>query len=604
MASKYIDLSTVKFFMNNVQELESVLEKERFVDHDLESVDLFVESVKQFADRELFPYFKEMDENPAHYKDGTIHVHQQVEKMMKEGGSMGLISAPFDYEDGGLQLPLIVHTAANYILDAANNHLPGYSGLTSGAAALIVEFANKNLKEKYTPKMLTGEWGGTMCLTEPQAGSSLSDIVTKASPCDGGHYKISGQKIFISGGDHQYSDNIVHLLLARIEGAPSGTKGISLFVVPKMRLEENGTLFFNDVTTVADFEKMGQKGYCTTHLSFGDKGDCQGYLVGEENKGLDYMFLMMNSARIAVGRGASAIACAAYYASLEYANERPQGRKLSSDGTKNLKDKQSLIIEHPDVRRMLLLQKSMVEGSMNLIFKAAKYSDLQHNSTDEKDKHKYHTLLEMIIPVVKTYPSEAGIYSINNGLQVLGGYGFCSDFILQQYYRDIRISSIYEGTTGIQSQDLLGRKMMLNNGEGAKLLLEEIKKTIDKANQDNELKEWASCLNDQLDQTQKILFHLMPFAIKGDYERFLADASVFMEFFSLILIGWSWLEIGVATKHALTMNNSSLDSKFYQSKLDALEYFYVYELQKTKGLAEILLHPSSVTIKKEDKVIN
>ncbi|MBC8297821.1 MAG: acyl-CoA dehydrogenase [Pelagibacterales bacterium] len=604
MASKYIDLSTVKFFMNNVQELESVLEKERFVDHDLESVDLFVESVKQFADRELFPYFKEMDENPAHYKNGTIHVHQQVEKMMKEGGSMGLISAPFDYEDGGLQLPLIVHTAANYILDAANNHLPGYSGLTSGAAELIVEFANKNLKEKYTPKMLTGDWGGTMCLTEPQAGSSLSDIVTKASPCDGGHYKISGQKIFISGGDHQYSDNIVHLLLARIEGAPSGTKGISLFVVPKMRLEENGTLFFNDVTTVADFEKMGQKGYCTTHLSFGDKGDCQGYLVGEENKGLDYMFLMMNGARIAVGRGASAIACAAYYASLEYANERPQGRKLSSDGTKNLKDKQSLIIEHPDVRRMLLLQKSMVEGSMNLIFKAAKYFDLQHNSTDEKDKHKYHTLLEMIIPVVKTYPSEAGIYSINNGLQVLGGYGFCSDFILQQYYRDIRISSIYEGTTGIQSQDLLGRKMMLNNGEGAKLLLEEIKKTIYKANQDNELKEWASCLNDQLDQTQKILFHLMPFAIKGDYERFLADASVFMEFFSLILIGWSWLEIGVATKHALTMNNSSLDSKFYQSKLDALEYFYVYELQKTKGLAEILLHPSSVTIKKENKVIN
>ena len=604
MASKYIDLSTVKFFMNSVQELEAVLEKDRFVDHDLESVDLYIDSVKQFADRELFPYFKEMDENPAHYKDGTIHVHQQVEKMMKEGGSMGLISAPFDYEDGGLQLPLIVHTAANYILDAANNHLPGYSGLTSGAAELIVQFANKDLKEKYTPKMLSGEWGGTMCLTEPQAGSSLSDIVTKATPSEGNQYKISGQKIFISGGDHQYADNIVHLLLARIEGAPPGTKGISLFVVPKMRLDENSDLVFNDVTTVADFEKMGQKGYCTTHLSFGDKDECHGYLVGEENKGLDYMFLMMNGARIAVGRGASAIACAAYYASLEYANERPQGRKLSSDGTKNLKDKQSLIIEHPDVRRMLLLQKSMVEGSMNLIFKAAKYFDLQHNSTDDNEKHKYHTLLEMIIPVVKTYPSEAGIYSINNGLQVLGGYGFCSDFILQQYYRDIRISSIYEGTTGIQSQDLLGRKMILNNGEGAKLLLEEIKKTIDEANQDNELKDWASCLNNQLDQTQEILFHLMPFAMKGDYERFLADASVFMEFFSLVLVGWSWLEIGVATKHALTINNNSLDSTFYQSKLDALEYFYVYELPKTKGLAEILLHPSSVTIKKKDKVIN
>ena len=604
MASKYIDLSTVKFFMNIVQELETVLEKDRFVDYDLESVNLYVESVKQFADRELFPYFKEMDENPAHYKDGSIHVHQQVEKMMKEGGSMGLISAPFNYDDGGLQLPLIVHTAANYILDAANNHLPGYSGLTSGAAELIIEFASKDLKEKYTPKMLTGEWGGTMCLTEPQAGSSLSDIVTSATPIEDGKYKISGQKIFISGGDHQYADNIVHLLLARIDGAPAGTKGISLFVVPKMRIQDNGELLFNDVTTVADFEKMGQKGYCTTHLSFGDKDDCQGYLVGEENKGLNYMFLMMNGARIAVGRGASAIACGAYYASLEYANERPQGRKLSSDGTKNLKDKQSLIIEHPDVRRMLLLQKSMVEGSMNLIFKAAKYYDLQHNSTDDKEKHKYHTLLEMIIPVVKTYPSEAGIYSINNGLQVLGGYGFCSDFILQQYYRDIRISSIYEGTTGIQSQDLLGRKMMLNNGEGAKLLLDEIKMTIEKADQDDELKKWASSLNDQLDQSQKILFHLMPFALKGDYERFLADASIFMEFFSLILVGWSWLEIGVATKYALSSSNSTLDSKFYQGKLDALEYFYVYELPKTKGLAEILLHPSSVTIKKKDKVIN
>ena len=604
MASKYIDLSTVKFFMNIVQKLETVLEKDRFVDHDLESVNLYVESVKQFADRELFPYFKEMDENPAHYKDGSIHVHQQVEKMMREGGSMGLISAPFNYDDGGLQLPLIVHTAANYILDAANNHLPGYSGLTSGAAELIIEFASKDLKEKYTPKMLTGEWGGTMCLTEPQAGSSLSDIVTSATPIEDGKYKISGQKIFISGGDHQYADNIVHLLLARIDGAPAGTKGISLFVVPKMRIQEDGELLFNDVTTVADFEKMGQKGYCTTHLSFGDKDDCQGYLVGEENKGLNYMFLMMNGARIAVGRGASAIACGAYYASLEYANERPQGRKLSSDGTKNLKDKQSLIIEHPDVRRMLLLQKSMVEGSMNLVFKAAKYYDLQHNSADDKEKHKYHTLLEMIIPVVKTYPSEAGIYSINNGLQVLGGYGFCSDFILQQYYRDIRISSIYEGTTGIQSQDLLGRKMMLNNGEGAKLLLDEIKMTIEKAGQDDELKKWASSLNDQLDQSQKILFHLMPFALKGDYERFLADASIFMEFFSLILVGWSWLEIGVATKYALSSSNSTLDSKFYQGKLDALEYFYVYELPKTKGLAEILLHPSSVTIKKKDKVIN
>ncbi|MGB0255989.1 MAG: acyl-CoA dehydrogenase [Flavobacteriaceae bacterium] len=604
MATKYVDLPTVKFLMNQVQDLNTVLTKERYQDHDSESVDLFLDSVKQFADKELFPYFKEMDEKPAYHKDGTVHVHPQVEKMMVEGGALGLISAPFDYEDGGLQIPLLVHTAAGYILDAANNHLPGYSGLTSGAAELIIAFASDALKEKFTPKMLTGEWGGTMCLTEPQAGSSLSDIVTKATPTDQGHYKISGQKIFISGGDHQYADNIVHLLLARIEGAPAGTKGISLFVVPKFRPDSDGNLHSNDVTTVADFQKMGQRGYCTTHLGFGDKDDCEGYLVGEANKGLHYMFLMMNGARIAVGRTASAIASGAYYASLEYANERPQGRKLSSDGTKNLNQKQSLIVEHPDVRRMLLLQKAMVEGSMNLVFRAARYHDLEHTATDKNEKHKYHNLLEMIIPVVKTYPSEAGIYSINNGLQVLGGYGFCTDYILQQYYRDIRICAIYEGTTGIQSQDLLGRKMMLNNGEGAQLLMAEINETLEAALQTPGLENWAKQLGEQLQQTQQVLEHLVPFAMKGDYERFLADASIFMEFFSLIIIGWSWLEIGVASKRALITGDTSHEADFYESKLEALEYFFVYELPKTKGHAEILMHSSSVTIKKEKEYIS
>ena len=604
MATKYVDLPTVKFLMNQVQDLNKVLTKERYQDHDSESVDLFLDSVKQFADKELFPYFKEMDEKPAYHKDGTVHVHPQVEKMMLEGGALGLISAPFDYEDGGLQIPLLVHTAAGYILDAANNHLPGYSGLTSGAAELIIAFGSEMLKEKFTPKMLTGEWGGTMCLTEPQAGSSLSDIVTKATPTDQGHYKISGQKIFISGGDHQYADNIVHLLLARIEGAPAGTKGISLFVVPKFRPDSDGNLHSNDVTTVADFQKMGQRGYCTTHLGFGDKDDCEGYLVGEANKGLHYMFLMMNGARIAVGRTASAIASGAYYASLEYASERPQGRKLSSDGTKNLNQKQSLIVEHPDVRRMLLLQKAMVEGSMNLVFRAARYHDLEHTATDKNEKHKYHNLLEMIIPVVKTYPSEAGIYSINNGLQVLGGYGFCTDYILQQYYRDIRICAIYEGTTGIQSQDLLGRKMMLNHGEGAQLLMAEINETLEAALQTPGLENWAKQLGEQLQQTQQVLEYLVPFAMKGDYERFLADASIFMEFFSLIIIGWSWLEIGVASKRALITGDTSNEANFYESKLEALEYFFVYELPKTKGHAEILMHPSSVTIKKEKEHIS
>ena len=603
MADKYVDIDTLKYLLYDVHELEELLQRERFVDHDKESLDMFLDSSKDFADRELFPYFKEMDENPAFHKDGQVYVHKQVETMMKKGGELGFISSSFDYEVGGLQIPLMASTASSYILDAANNHLPGYAGLTQGAAELIIHFAKKDLLDKYVPEMLAGNWGGTMCLTEPQAGSSLSDIVTKATPHENGYYNISGQKIFISAGDNQYLDNIVHLVLARVEGAPKGTKGISLFIVPKNRKLDDGSLEPNDVTSVADFQKMGQKGYCTTHLGFGDKEDCRGWLVGEENNGLRCMFVMMNAARIGVGRAASAIASAAYYASLQYANERPQGRKLSSDGKKNVEESQSLIIEHPDVRRMLLLQKAVVEGSMSLVLLAAKYYDLESTAQSKEEKIKYNTLLEMIIPVVKTYPSDAGAYSVNNGLQVLGGYGFCSDFILQQYYRDIRISAIYEGTTGIQSQDLLGRKITMNNGEGLKLLLAEIIETITKASNYPELKEYCDSLSEKIKLSEKILQSLMPYALKGDFEKYLADASIFMEFFSLVIVGWNWLEIAANSQQALKNNDRKYSEIFYTSKVETMKYFFEYELPKTISHSEIIMNPSSVTIKKEGEIL-
>ena len=603
MADKYVDIDTLKYLLYDVHELEKLLKRERFVDHDKESLDMFLDSSKDFADRELFPYFKEMDENPAFHKDGQVYVHKQVETMMKKGGELGFISSSFDYEVGGLQIPLMASTASSYILDAANNHLPGYAGLTQGAAELIIHFAKKDLLDKYVPDMLAGNWGGTMCLTEPQAGSSLSDIVTKATPNENGYYNISGQKIFISAGDNQYLDNIVHLVLARVEGAPKGTKGISLFIVPKNRKLDDGSLEPNDVTSVADFQKMGQKGYCTTHLGFGDKEDCRGWLVGEENNGLSCMFVMMNAARIGVGRAASAIASAAYYASLQYANERPQGRKLSSDGKKNVEESQSLIIEHPDVRRMLLLQKAVVEGSMSLVLLAAKYYDLESTAQSKEEKIKYNTLLEMIIPVVKTYPSDAGAYSVNNGLQVLGGYGFCSDFILQQYYRDIRISAIYEGTTGIQSQDLLGRKITMNNGEGLKLLLAEIIETITKASNYPELKEYCDSLSKKIKLSEKILQTLMPYALKGDFEKYLADASIFMEFFSLVIVGWNWLEIAANSHEALKNGDKKYSEIFYKSKIETMKYFFEYELPKAIGHSEIIMNPSSVTIKKEGEIL-
>ena len=603
MPKKYVDVDTLKYILYDVRKLEDLLTKERFQDHDMESLNMFLDSVKEFSDRELYPYFKEMDENPAHHKDGTVLVHEQVKKMMLQGGEMGIISASFDYEVGGLQLPFTALQAATYIMDAANNHLPGYAGLTSGSAELIVEFGNKDLNEIYVPKMLSGHWAGTMCLTEPQAGSSLSDVVTKAIPTEEGFYKISGQKIFISGGDHQHLENFVHLVLARIEGAPKGTKGISLFVVPKNRPKSDGTLEYNDVMTVADFQKMGQRGYCTTHLGFGDSDDCRGWLVGEEHKGLNQMFLMMNGARIAVGRGAAAIAMAAYRASLQYANERPQGRKLTSTGKKNLDENQSLIIEHPDVRRMLLLQKSIVEGSLSLVLLASKYHDIITTATSKEEKEKYNLLLEMIIPIVKTFPSEAGAEAVDNGLQVLGGYGFCTDFILQQYYRDIRIFALYEGTTGIQSQDLLGRKVTMQNGKALELLAVEIMKTISEASKHEELKNYAAILDDKLQLSQKVLQKLMPHAMKGNYERYLSDANLFMEFLSIVVLGWLWLEMALNSKETLQRGDLKYSEDFYESKIHTMKFYFKYEVPKTNALAETLMSDEVLTIKTDKEYI-
>jgi butyryl-CoA dehydrogenase len=603
MSKKYVDLETLKYILYDIHKLENLLNRERFQEHDMESLNLFIDSVKEFSDRELYPYFQEMDATPAYHKDGTVIVHEQVHKVMLQSGELGIIAAAFDYEDGGLQIPFSALQAAVYIMDAANNHLPGYPSLTQGAAELIVEFGVDSLKEMYVPKMLSGTWGGTMCLTEPQAGSSLSDITTKATPTEDGFYKISGQKIFISGGDHQFAENIVHLVLARIEGAPKGTKGISLFVVPKNRLKTDGSLEYNDVMTVADFQKMGQKGYCTTHLGFGDSDDCRGWLVGEEHKGLNQMFLMMNGARIAVGRGAAAIAMAAYRTSLQYANERPQGRKLSTDGKKNPTEKQSLIIEHPDVRRMLLLQKAIVEGSLSLVMLASKYHDIVTTATSKEEKEKYHLLLEMIIPIVKTYPSEAGSESVDNGLQVLGGYGFCTDFTLQQYYRDIRISALYEGTTGIQSQDLLGRKVTMHNGKGLELLATEIMQTIMIASKDEELKGYAAVLGEKLKLSQKVIGKLMPFAMKGNYERYLSDANLFMEYMSILVLGWLWLEMAVDAKKEASNPDRKYSEIFYESKIHTMKFYFKYEVPKTNSLAASLMSDEVLTIKNDKEYI-
>ncbi len=593
MNNTYLDQETLEFLLYEVHDLEAVLSLPRYTDFDKGSVDMMLQSVKAFADRELAPCYREMDENPAHYADGNIIVHPKVPEYMKKSGEMGLIAGPLEAGEGGLQLPLMVVSAYMYIQEAANNHLPGYAGLTMGAAELLVHFAGEELRQRFVPKMLAGEWAGTMCLTEPQAGSSLSDIITQARPA-GDSYHISGQKIFISGGDYEGIGNVVHLVLARIEGAPPGTKGISLFAVPKFIPGPDGSLQFNDVNTIGDFQKMGQRGYCTSHLSFGDKGECRGWLVGEPHQGLKYMFLMMNGARIAVGRGAAAIAMAAYQASLAYARERPQGRRLNDAGAKNSTEPQSLIIHHSDVKRMLLQQKVIAEGALSLVLLASRYHDLSLSHPEKEKRQEYHLLLEILTPVAKTYPAEKGIESVSQGLQVLGGYGFCADFILQQYYRDIRIFAIYEGTTGIQSQDLLGRKITMEDGKAYKLLCREIGKTISRAGS-GELAGYAETLRESLEKSQEVITVLLEFAGSGNFERFLADATLVMEMMGVLVTGWQWLWMGLAASETPGNDERPFSDSFYQAKLQALEFYYFYEMPSVHRIASTILENDGIT---------
>jgi len=557
--ANYMSMDNLRFVLHEVLNAEELCQLERYKDHDKESFDIMLDSTKSFADKVLFPVLKTIDEDPARYEDGKVIVHPVVGEVMKYAGENGAIGATFDYDQGGMQLPHLIGVSLAHISQCANNSLPGYMGLTTGAANLIVTFGEQKLIDRFVPQMMSGKWAGTMCLTEPQAGSSLSDITTSATPKGDGSYRIKGQKIFISGGDHEYCDNFIHLVLARIDGAPAG-------------------------------------------LAFGEKDNCQGWLVGPENKGLSCMFQMMNGARIDVGLMGASVATAAYYASLQYAQERPQGRRILANGVKNVESQQTTIINHPDVRRMLLLQRAVTEGSISLLLLGAKYHDLSLAGPEE-DREKYHDLLEIITPIAKTYPSEMGRVSVNAGLQILGGYGFCTEFPLEQYSRDIRIMSLYEGTTGIQSLDLLGRKVTMKNGAALKLLTKEIIATIKEAATYEPLQPYADQLKEASKDLETTVMHLLQYAMSGNHERYIADATIFMEYMSNIAIAWQWLRMATVAHIKLQSDNGAFNRDFYASKIHTMKYFYKYELTKNHSLAIILKSPESLTLVEENKEI-
>ena len=597
MAEKFVSERNLKFLLYDVFDSESLTQAEYFSDHDRESFDMVLETALRLGRDRLWPVFTEMDRNQPELVDGVVKVHPMVRGWMKEAGEGGWIAACSSYDYEGQQLPLTIDSAAKFIFGAANYAASAYIGLSQGAAHLILAFGDDDLKEKYISKLYSGEWQGTMALTEPQAGSSLSDITTMAVPTDDGYYKMKGQKIFISAGDHDGADNIVHLMLAKIKGAPAGVKGISLFVVPKKRIDDDGSLVPNDLNTAGIYHKMGYRGTPIAQLAIGENDDCRGWLLGEPHKGLSYMFQMMNEARIDVGMGAAAIATAAYYASLEYARERPQGRKIEA---KDPTTPQVNIIDHADIKRLLLFQRSIVEGSLSLILQCAKYSDLASTAEGE-DKEKYELLLDLLTPIAKTYPSEMGCLSVSAGVQILGGYGYCDEFPLEQYYRDMRIHPIHEGTTGIQGLDLLGRKVVMKNGKALSIFVEEVKKTIETASQDQDLKVYAGQLSEAMDKVLGVTGHLTGFAAQGKIEAFLADASLYLEMFGYMTIAWQWLLQGVAVKKALAGSPSEADEAFFKGKLLTMEYYFQYEASKVLSLESKLMDDRRPTVEMKEE---
>jgi len=589
MADKFVSLKNLKFLLYDVFDCQSLSRHPLYEEHGRETFDLVLDTALKLGQDLLRPNLAAMDREPPRFEDGRVLVHPSVREMMREFGQGGWIAAQAPFELEGQQLPITIGAACRFIFAAANYSASVYPMLTWGAAHLITSFGTEELIQAYVPMMFSGQWSGTMALTEPQAGSSLADITTQAEPAEAGHYLIRGQKIFISNGDHDGADNVVHLLLARIKGAPAGVKGISLFVVPKLR-PEGGALAPNDVAVAGIYHKLGYRGAPITQLSLGENNDCRGWLVGQANRGLGHMFQMMNESRLEIGAGAAAVASAAYYASLDYARQRPQGRR---PGAKDPNQPQVNIIEHADIKRMLLFQRAVVEGSLGLVLQCALYADLARVA-DGEEGQKYALLLDLLTPVAKSYPSEMGILACSQGLQILGGYGYCDEFPLEQFYRDARIHPIHEGTTGIQGLDLLGRKVLMKDGAAFKLFQAETGRVMEAAGQWTELAPLAGELAGALGRLEEITGVLTGRA--GQAEAFLADATLYLDLFGLVSVAWQWLKQAAAARAALAGDPPPGEANFYRGKIQTCRYFFGYELPKMEGLLKRLASPEAVTV--------
>ncbi len=597
MPEKIINRRDLEFVLFELLDAESLTARPRFADHSRETFLAALDTAEVIAAEKFAPHMRQADEHEPQFDGQRVSMIPEVKEALKAFIDAGFMAAAHDYDLGGMQLPVTMTQACFSLFKGANVATAGYPFLTIGNANVIHRFGSLAQKEKYLKPLLAGRFFGTMALTEPQAGSSLSDITTRAEPNPDGSYSITGNKIFISAGDHDLSENIVHLVLAKIPGGPPGVKGISLFIVPKFRVNDDGSLGErNDVALAGLIHKMGYRGTTSTMLSFGEKGQCIGELVGEPHKGLTYMFHMMNEARIGVGMGAVMLGYRGYLASLDYARERPQGRPPAA---KDPQSPQVPIIGHADVRRMLLAQKAYVEGGYALCLSCARLVDEQNSAPDETARREAGLLLDLLTPIAKSWPSQWCLEANNLAIQVHGGYGYTREYPVEQYYRDNRLNPIHEGTHGIQGLDLLGRKVMMHEGAALKLFGREVQKTVQEAGAVAELQAHALALGAAITEVG-VTTHLLAEALGRDSDAALANSSVYLEMFGHTVLAWIWLKQAVAVSRGLTFGNKA-DEDFYRGKLAACRYFFQWELPKTQAQHTLLraLEPTCLEMKDE-----
>lgn len=570
MSNMLADMRNLRFMLYEVLKTEDVTKYPFYADHSRETFEMALEAAYKLAIEEFWPVFQVCDRMGVDFDGKHVRVPKPLHEIWRHYREGGWFAPLASYDNGGQQFPHTLYVCVLFLFNCANTTAATYLSGPYGAGHLIEEFASAELKEKYLLKLYTGEWAGTMALTEPDVGTSLGDIKTSAVKApDGGHYLIKGTKRFITSGDHDLTENIIHPVLVRMEGAPPGVKGISLFLVPKYRVNDDGTVgAFNDVATAGVEHKMGLKASATCTLNFGEHDDCHGWLIGEPHAGLSYMFQLMNRARIFVGIQAVAGASVAYHCALKYARERVQGRDITE---RDPLTPQIPIIQHADVRNMLLRQKAFIEGCLGMILYCSRLADDGFHTDDEQLSEHNRLLLELLTPCCKAHGSDGAFESIRLALQCFGGAGYCEEFPVAQILRDNKVFSIYEGANGIQALDLLGRKVPMQQGAAVRALMEEIGKTIAEASALDPLKDLAGTVEKAQNEVVAATMHLAGLGLSGEVHLYVANATAFLEMFSQLIISWQLLMQAVVAQRALDAGTDEI--AFYQGKIETARFY-------------------------------